>query len=257
MRAAIKAAEEGSSSISKAALDHGVPKTTLRDRLSGRVEHGVKPGPRPYLEETEEAELASFIEQCATIGYGKTRKDIMCIAQTTAESKGILRKKVISTGWWRRFMERQNNLVLRKGDSTAFIRMDAVNDETLKGYFDLLEDTLKQNSLQNSPSQIYNVDETGVPLDPKAPKIVVPKGMKKPRYQSPGRKGQITVVACGNAAGNVLPPLIIFDAKKVQHTWTMGEVPGTKYGTSDKGWITTELFELSKCCFCPPFIITS
>jgi len=85
------------------------------------------------------------------------------------------------------------------------------------------------------------VDETGVPLNPKPPKIV--KGMKKPCYQSPGQKGQITVVACGKAAGNVLPPLIIYDTKNVQHAWTQGGVPGSKYGTSDKGWITTELFE--------------
>jgi len=91
------------------------------------------------------------------------------------------------------------------------------------------------------PSQIYNVDETGVPLNSNPPKV--PKGMKKPRYQSPRQKGQITVVACGNAVGNVLPPLIIFDAKNMQHAWTQGEVPASKYGTSDKGWITTELFE--------------
>ena len=51
------------------------------------------------------------------------------------------------------------------------------------------------------------------------------------------------MVACGNAAGNVLPPLIIFDTKHVQHSWTKGEVPGTKYGTSDKGWINIDLFE--------------
>jgi len=29
----------------------------------------------------------------------------------------------------------------------------------------------------------------------------------------------------------------------MQHAWTQGEVPGSKYGTSDKGWIITELFE--------------
>jgi len=78
---------------------------------------------------------------------------------------------------------------------------------------------------------------------PKPLKIVVPKGMKKPHYQSPGQKGQITVVACGNAAGNVLPPLIIFDAKNMQHALAQGEVPGSRYGTSDKGWITTGQFE--------------
>ena len=41
------------------------------------------------------------------------------------------------------------------------------------------------------------------------------------------RKEQITVVVYGSAVGNVLPPLTNFDAQKVQHAWTMGEVPGT------------------------------
>ena len=59
------------------------------------------------------------------------------------------------------------------------------------------------------PSCIYNVDKTGIPLDPKAPQVVALVGMKKVRYQSPGRKGQITVVACGNAAEQVLPPTIM------------------------------------------------
>ena len=100
------------------------------------------------------------------------------------------------------------------------------------------------NGLQNCPSQIYNVDKTGVPLNPKSPKIVVPKGMKKPRYQSPGQKGQITVVACGNAPGNLLQPLIIiYDTNITQHIWTQGEVPGSEYRITEKGWIITELFE--------------
>ena len=34
-----------------------------------------------------------------------------------------------------------------------------------------------------------------------------------------------------------------FDAKKLNHAWTANEVPGTKYGLSDKGWINTDLFE--------------
>ena len=43
--------------------------------------------------------------------------------------------------------------------------------------------------------------------------------------------------------GYVIPPTIIFDAKKVIHEWTSGELPGTMYGCSDSGWITTDLFE--------------
>ena len=82
-----------------------------------------------------------------------------------------------------------------------------------------------------------------MPLDPKAPNVVAVKGANKVHYCSPGRKGQVTVVGCGNASGQVIPPMIIFDAKKLNHAWTQKEVPGTKYGLSDKGWITTDLFE--------------
>ena len=64
MQAALKAVEEGES-ISKAARDHGIPKTTLFDRTSGRVAHGTKPGPRPYLNSEEEKELATYLKHCA------------------------------------------------------------------------------------------------------------------------------------------------------------------------------------------------
>ena len=82
-----------------------------------------------------------------------------------------------------------------------------------------------------------------MPLDPKAPNIVTKRGVKKVRYRSSGKKGQVTIVACGNAAGQVIPPLVIFDTKNFNHAWTVNEVPGTKYGSSEKGWITTELFQ--------------
>ena len=53
MTGAIKAVVEGSS-ISGAAREHGVPRTTLQDRVLGKVTHGTKPGPKRYLNETEE-----------------------------------------------------------------------------------------------------------------------------------------------------------------------------------------------------------
>ena len=71
--------------------------------------------------------------------------------------------------------------------------MDAVNVGT--HYFDLLETTLKDNNPLHSPGQIYNVDETGVPLDPKAPNVIVRTGSKKVQYRATGKKGQVTVVA--------------------------------------------------------------
>ena len=57
--------------------------------------------------------------------------------------------------------------------------MNAVNEDTLTHYFSLLKQTLEKNNLTNSPGQIYNVDKTGVPLDPKAPNVIAKKGATK------------------------------------------------------------------------------
>ena len=49
----MKAVQDGSP-ITTAARVHSVPKTSLYDRIKGRVVHGVKPGPKPYLSAEEE-----------------------------------------------------------------------------------------------------------------------------------------------------------------------------------------------------------
>ena len=53
MIAAIGAVKSGVP-VKRAAEEHCVPRTTLRDRLSGRVVHGTKPGPKPYLSNEQE-----------------------------------------------------------------------------------------------------------------------------------------------------------------------------------------------------------
>ena len=244
MRAAVKAVEEGDS-VSEAARAHGVPKTTLYDRTSGRVAHGSNPGPRPYLSPGEEKELGAYLKHCAKVGYGKTRRDVLTLVQSATSDRGVLRSSRVSEGWWRRFLKRQSDLSLRQGDSTAHVRMDAMNQETMDHYFSLLHDTLTTHDLLDKPAQIYNVDESGVPLNPRPPKIVSAKGRetKKVRYRSSSRKGQITVVACANAVGQAIPPMVIYDAAKLNPAWTKDEVPGTKYGLSPNGWINTDLFE--------------
>ena len=147
----------------------------LHDRIKGRVVHGVKPGPKPYLSAEEETELAEFAIEAASVGCGQTRQQIMTIAEKVAKDKGILQKDRISD----KFMKRQTYLSLRKGDPAANDRMDAVTSQAIKHYFNLLEKTLKDNNLLNKPAQIYNVDETGMAYEHRPPKVVTLKGQKR------------------------------------------------------------------------------
>lgn len=84
------------------------------------------------------------------------------------------------------FLERQPKLSLQRGDSTAHVHMDVINKQTLNYYFSLLEDVLKTSGLLDKPQQIYNVDESGVPLNPKPPNVVTKKGSKKVSYRVSG-----------------------------------------------------------------------
>ena len=106
MHQAIECARSGATSTNKAAEMYGIPKSTLKDRLSGHVQPGRCPGPCPHLEPSEEAELASNLMEAAAIGVGKTGSEVMRIAQEVAEAKGVLKQKRITSGWWRRFLQR-------------------------------------------------------------------------------------------------------------------------------------------------------
>ena len=57
---AIEAKNRGYS-YQRAAAMYGIPTSTLFDHMTGKVEIGVNPGPKPYLSREEEEELASFL----------------------------------------------------------------------------------------------------------------------------------------------------------------------------------------------------
>ena len=216
--------------VLRAANEHGVPRSTctLQDRILGKAVHGTNPGPRPYLEPIEENELSNFLVDTAKAGLGKTRKEIKALVTKVAREKGVLKKKKVTDGWFRQFKERQPQLSLRKGDATANVRMNCLNKETMAQYFSMLKDVLLEHNLLDSPAQIYNVDETGMPLDHRAPKVMTMRGQKKVRCRTSGNKNQITVIACVSATGQAIPPFVIFDAKSLNREWMKDQVPGTQ-----------------------------
>jgi len=61
---AIEAVRSEEMGANRAARAFGVPASTLKDRLSGRVKHGTNPGPIPYLF-SEENELATILIECS------------------------------------------------------------------------------------------------------------------------------------------------------------------------------------------------
>lgn len=161
----------------------------------------------------------------------------MALVQAIVKEKGI-ETTVSSDGWWKRFKQRHSKISLRIAAPLSFARVMASDRESLRNYFDLLEDTLKANGIFKDASHIFNYDETGIPLNPTSNKVAA----KNPSYLTGSTKAQVTVLACSCASGYVIPPFVIFDRKTLNPALTKGEIPGTLYGLWFNGWIDMELF---------------
>ena len=233
--------EEGLS-VRRAADAFGVPKSTLQDRVSGRVCFGAKSGPPKFLSDEEELELVNFLCGCAAVGYAKSKQQVLSLVRSVVRTKGI--EATVTDGWWSSFKRRHGQLTVRAAEPLSYSRAVASSPQIISRYYDILEQTLLDNDLVDKPTQIYNMDETGMPLDPHLTKIVSIKGTKHPVVVTTGNKAQVTVVSACSASGHVLPPMVIFDRKTLKPELTYGEVPGTMYGLSKNGWIDSELFEL-------------
>ena len=239
MNNAVKAVRQGTS-VRRAAELFNVPKSTLSDKVLGKVPMRARSGPPSYLTIEEEEELTSFLLELAKIGYALTRKEVIAIVQRVVDSKNI--SAIVSNGWWERYVNRHPQITLRVAVPFSMARAMASDRDVIDRYFDMLEDCLKSNEIYNKPSCIFNCDESGIPLNPKSLKVIDKVGSTNPSYLSGGCKAQITVLACTCASGYAIPPLVIFDRMTLNEALTRGEVPGTIYGLSHNGWITREIF---------------
>ena len=235
---AYKCATQGELSIRRAAEAFDIPRSTLYDKISGKSGFGCTSGPPHYLSDSEEGELVNFLVGSSKVGYPRSRKEVIGLVQKITKEKGV------TTGWWESFRKRHAELSLRMSEPLGHVRAVCSSPEVLQRYFDILEDTLRSNELMDKPCQVFNCDETGMPLDPHPPQVVTKKGVKHSVSITSGEKSQITVLACCSTGSYAIPPFVIFDRKTLKPELVAGEVPGTMYGLSSSGWIDAELFDL-------------
>ena len=73
MALAVDAVMKDGKSVHHAAEEYDIPKSTLGDRINGRILPGAVSGPGKYLSDQEEDELVCFLLECASIGYSRSR----------------------------------------------------------------------------------------------------------------------------------------------------------------------------------------
>ena len=153
--------------------------------------------------------------------------------------KRLMEKKrdnaLVTSGWWQSFRGWHQNLTLRAPAHLSKACAEPTDPAMFTRYFDLLEEVSTENDLLDRPCQIFNMDESGKPLDPPHVKVVAERGIRNPVAPSSGDKAQITVIVCVSASGSCMPPMVTLDRKTLPLRFTKGDGPGRIYGLSSRG----------------------
>ena len=189
MESAYEAVKSGRMSIRRAAEEYGVPKSTLHDKVSRKVKINAKLGSKRYLTDEEEVKLVQFLVGCASIGYAKSRSEVLAIAQQIARQHDP--KLELTKGWWDSFRSRHPEITLCHAEPLSYARATANNPTVIEKYFDTLEEIIHINGLAHRPGQIFNCDETGLPLSHRPPKVVSHVGQHHPYAITGSDKAQI------------------------------------------------------------------
>lgn len=142
------------------------------------------------------------------------------------------------------FLGRNQDIKIRKSEGISIARLRGMNRNDVKSYFDLLETVLKDNDLFAKPSNIFNMDETGLQLNNRPGAVLAKKGSKVVATITSTEKGEtVTVIACCNAEGVFLPPACIMKGKNKKAEYEDGLPPGSVLYMSQKSaYINADIF---------------
>ena len=123
MIATVTTFKSGGISFRNAASQFNVPKSTLRDRITGRVIHGKKNGAETKLTHEDEEKLAAYLISSSKQGYGKSKETILFMATQIALKRGkTVHGGCLSDMWWKGFLKRHPEILLRASQNFGMVR---------------------------------------------------------------------------------------------------------------------------------------
>lgn len=222
---AVAAVREGRMSHQGASKTFSIPRRTLSRYVDSNQTRKAAMGRKPVLSADEERELSARIIRLAEVGYPLTSKTLRrCVYNFCTES-GIPNKfstmsKMAGRYWLNGFFRRNPTIRQRKAQAMNPARAQKLNRFIVNDHFNKLREILLEMDLMDSPERIFNVDEKGCRLSlHHQQSVLAKKGAKRVHLVAPEHGENVTIVSCGNASGNSIPPTILFKGKRLKPEW--------------------------------------
>lgn len=237
--------EAAKTSVRAAAKNYNIPFSTLLRHYKKQSSTKYLGRYRPVFTEEEENTLKRYLMKMDDLFYGLTPGDFRKTVGDFAKKLGKgdrFPKGCAGKDWLAGFRKRHSSIVLRSPEPTSLARARGFNRPQVERFYNLLEELMGKYSLD--PTQIYNMDETGIRTSTtKPPKILSSYGKRQVGLISSTERGTLTTVVCScNAAGSFIPPFFIYKRKRFAPRLLDGAPPGSEGTVSESGWISGPLF---------------
>jgi hypothetical protein len=228
--------------IRKTADAFQVSRSTLHARMNGRNSRAIARESQQTLTNPEETVLLRWITRLTRTGFPASPRLVIEMAEEVrAERVQLTRRKSSTTrpigySWIERFKNRHPELGGIWTRQIESVRFHAVNYDTVKAWFDAVTELVLEH--QYAPEWIFNMDESGFAVgDSQCSRALVNVREESSWKIVSGRTEWITAIECVNAAGEAIPPLLIYKAKHTNTAWIPAHTPSNwRFSTSTSGW---------------------
>ncbi|KAH9627760.1 hypothetical protein HF086_001774 [Spodoptera exigua] len=234
--------------ISVAATRYGVPRITLRNKITGKSPVDCNLGPATVLSHEEESILVRWVCFMAEKHFPVTKEQLLDSVQKIISEKNLdscpFTNNRPGKKWYSLFLKRHPVLSERTAQNLSKAREEVTEDDILR-WFDVIKSYLENKGLLeviNDPERIFNSDESAFYLQPKAGRVLVRKGEKNVYTSSGDEKENLTVLVTGNAAGVLAPPMIVYPYERLPAVIANSVPRDWCIGRSDTGWMCARTF---------------
>ena len=221
MDAALKEVREGRMTCFAASTTFGVPRSTLRDKLSGRSPEGRQMGPNPVLTRAEEASLTTFCIKLLKCGFPINRNDLLDIVQKVVKED---KRKTPFTDdrpgkyWFYGFLQRNPQLTERFPEKLTGGRATVTEAHIRKWFADIetyIVEEERAGDVLLDPHRVFNFDESHFLLAKKRGTVLGPVNYKNfLEVSKENDKEGLTVLIGYSANGSLAPPMIVYSYKQ-------------------------------------------
>ncbi|CAL4148936.1 unnamed protein product [Meganyctiphanes norvegica] len=254
---ALKKLKEGMS-LREVSRTSGIPYSSIRlyskiyEKNPKKKKIRKHVGRKLTFTQKEEENIVEVVITIANLGWGCDRKDIaqiICNYSKSMNLKTQFKNHMPGKDFMIDFMKRHKGKIsTRRAETLKLSRAMAEHPVIISDFMELVESAYKLAKIDkgnlNHARRVFNTDESGFNTDTKKRNIIVPKGRPAQVIAPNEGKTQYSVLMCGNAAGEYLPPYVIYKGSEesIPCAWAINGPAETGYCTTDTGWMNRECF---------------